>query len=169
MVLTLFKELAFDSFVISWSLMVTTSILSISSSESSSTTTAISTAVIPTAVVIVSHAPSSATSVHVTSSLAASSHPTVHVATTSPTAFIATSWLGLSSRIITAAIDILLQLISIVILLWINRITWLPQLFVAVSEVALVAKSTVLVRLVVSASLGLVLVVHLRGQLSFLI
>lgn len=149
--------------------MVTSSILSISSSESSSTTAAISTAVIPTAVVIVSHAPSSATSVHVTSSLAASSHPTVHVATTSPTAFIATSWLGLSSRIITAAIDILLQLISIVILLWINRITWLPQLFVAVSEVALVAKSTVLVCLVVSASLGLVLVVHLRGQLSFLI
>ena len=92
----------------------------------------------------------------------------------SPTSWLIIKWHSLpsSSHLLTllfgtlniiTAINVILQFICILNLFRINWVIWLSQLFISMCKVALLTKSTVLMSLVVSASLSFILIIYLSG------
>ena len=114
--------------------------------------------VVTSTVIVVAHVATSTSSMNVSTSHSTAIAIVVHHTS---------SWFWFLSWIITAAIDILLQFIGFLVLLWINWIIRLSQFLITVGEVTLVSKCTMHMGFIMSTSFSFIFIIHLWGQLFF--
>jgi len=114
--------------------------------------------VVTSTVIVVAHVATSTSSMNVSTSHSTAIAIIVHHTS---------SWFWFLSWIITAAIDILLQFIGFLVLLWINWIIRLSQFLITVGEVTLVSKCTMHMGFIMSTSFSFIFIIHLWGQLFF--